>query len=85
MVFAISNLDREYFISARPDLASKIQTLHPSVDFEKYTKQHLSQEKNLVFIGTMKYLPNSFGIKWFIDNVFPQVQKTFPDVKLYIL
>jgi polysaccharide biosynthesis protein PslH len=39
---------------------------------------------SLFHIGSLKWLPNLDGLNWFLDEVFPEVIKKIPDVKLFI-
>ena len=39
----------------------------------------------LVFTGTLGYPPNSEGIAWFADNVWPEVLRAVPDAQLDIV
>jgi polysaccharide biosynthesis protein PslH len=39
----------------------------------------------LVFTGTLGYQPNSEGIAWFADSVWPQVLRAVPDAQLDIV
>lgn len=49
-IFTITPEDRDIFIAKKPDLKDKIFVLSPSIDFEKYERTPITQEKNLVFI-----------------------------------
>jgi len=39
---------------------------------------------DLFHIGSMNWLPNEEGIRWFLDNVWPDVSKRIPDLTLYL-
>jgi glycosyltransferase involved in cell wall biosynthesis len=39
----------------------------------------------LLFIGTLNYDPNTIGIKWFIDSIFPYLKKENQNIKLLIV
>ncbi len=41
-------------------------------------------EMALFHIGSMNWVPNEEGIKWFIDQVWPLVEKRLPQIKLYL-
>lgn len=41
-------------------------------------------EMALFHIGSMNWIPNEEGIKWFIDQVWPLVENKLPQVKLYL-
>ena len=43
------------------------------------------QPENAVFhIGAMNWMPNEEGIRWFLREVWPQLSRRFPDIKLYL-
>ena len=55
------------------------------IDISKYKEDKLSAEFPSVFhIGAMDWMPNSDGIKWFLENVWKQIPALHPDVKLYL-
>lgn len=39
----------------------------------------------LVFVGMMDYTPNIDGMRWFIDNVFPDIRALYPDLELLVV
>ena len=39
---------------------------------------------SLFHIGAMNWIPNTEGIKWFLDKVWPLVHRTFPELKFYL-
>jgi len=41
-------------------------------------------EQALFHIGSMNWVPNAEGIKWFLKDVWPEVSKHFPALKLYL-
>ena len=41
-------------------------------------------EMALFHIGSMNWIPNEEGIKWFIDEVWPLVENKLPQIKLYL-
>jgi len=40
---------------------------------------------NIVTLGTLHYPPNADGIRWFINEVFPLIQKRVPEATLTII
>ncbi len=38
----------------------------------------------LLFAGTLGYPPNSEGVTWFVERVWPEVRRTLPDARLDI-
>ncbi len=39
---------------------------------------------SLFHIGSMNWIPNIEGIKWFIEKVWPPVSEKYPDLKFYL-
>jgi len=43
-------------------------------------------DKNtIIFTGTIDYHPNLDGLKYFLNEIFPLIEKKLPDVKFYIV
>lgn len=45
---------------------------------------NIKPEMALFHIGSMNWIPNEEGIKWFIDDVWPIVEDKLPEIKLYL-
>ncbi|MDQ3047905.1 MAG: glycosyltransferase, partial [Bacteroidota bacterium] len=55
------------------------------IDLAKYQVNAAEAEFPSVFhIGAMDWMPNADGIRWFLDEVWPEVLKSHPDVYLYL-
>lgn len=39
----------------------------------------------LLFVGTLSYGPNSEGLRWFLDNVFPAWRRSYPEGTLSVV
>lgn len=39
---------------------------------------------SLFHIGSMNWMPNEEGIRWFIDEAWPLIHEKFPEVRLYL-
>jgi glycosyltransferase involved in cell wall biosynthesis len=42
------------------------------------------QPISLSFIGSLDWMPNQEGLRWFVDRVWPQLSKVFPQLELHI-
>jgi polysaccharide biosynthesis protein PslH len=51
--------------------------------FDVQHDKHLSRQ--LIFCGSLDYLPNREGLLWFYKNVFPLVKGKIPDVSLNVI
>jgi glycosyltransferase involved in cell wall biosynthesis len=43
------------------------------------------EPQSLVFTGSMNYVPNADGAEYFLDEIFPLIQRTVPGVKVYFV
>lgn len=76
--------DKNTFDKNLPDMPKFI--IPNGVDTNFFTPSNETPEPNaLVFTGAMSYIPNSDGILYFLDNIFPLITKSIPDAKLYVV
>ncbi|MEA3504786.1 MAG: glycosyltransferase family 4 protein [Bacteroidota bacterium] len=59
------------------------------IPFAIYTDEYDAEDvepefPSLFHIGAMNWMPNEEGIKWFLDEVWPQVNAKFPSLPLYL-
>jgi len=54
------------------------------VDFEKYKVDNNPKEYDLIFSGNMSYPPNIDAADFIARQIFPQLRKEFPELKLVI-
>lgn len=55
------------------------------VDIGKYNEDKSQTEFPSVFhIGAMDWMPNSDGVKWVLNNIWPKIQEKSPELKLYL-
>jgi polysaccharide biosynthesis protein PslH len=82
-IAAISNEDARKYLSLK--CYKPIVNIPFGIDLENYVAHPEKTEHPALFhIGAMDWLPNSEGIGWFLDKVWPIVRKSQPDLKLYL-
>ncbi len=55
------------------------------VNFSRIPFRKESKPEHALFhIGSMNWVPNTEGVKWFLKDVWPEVSKQFPGLKLYL-
>jgi glycosyltransferase involved in cell wall biosynthesis len=56
------------------------------ISLEKFStvKKTETEFPSLFHIGAMNWIPNIEGVKWFLDNVWPKVHETFPNLRFYL-
>jgi len=83
-IVAVSEPDRAAF-SAFLDPA-KITVTRTGVDLEYFRPgTRPIQQRKIVFMGSMDWLPNEDGIFYFLDAMFPRILEQMPDAQLSIV
>lgn len=55
------------------------------INEDKIPQEISSESENALFhIGAMNWMPNEEGIRWFLDEVWPEVATAQPELKLYL-
>ena len=81
-IAAITLTDASYF---RRVTATPVIDLPFGVDIEKFNPVfEVGDTPSFYHIGSMNWMPNEEGIKWFLKNVWDDVHKRIPEAKLYL-
>ncbi len=82
-VFAISNHDRQSIVQF--GCQTKLDVFPVAVDFEKY-KVDLTKTSfpTLFHLGAMDWRPNKEGLEWFLDEIWPDIEKLSGELRFYI-
>ena len=78
---AISQPDYDYFHQLNPSVDGNVITF--GLDMDKYELEEdyiPSDNPSLFHLGSMNWSPNVEGIEWFLDEVWPDVLKSYPDL-----
>lgn len=78
-VWAISAEDAEIFRK----INERVSVVPVGMKFSA-PKNYQGEKIKLFFLGRMDWGPNRDGIKWFLDEVWPQVHTQRKDIELYI-
>jgi glycosyltransferase involved in cell wall biosynthesis len=73
LLVPISGRDQKMLLKLRPTLRSIV--IPAGVDPENYPLPGEPEFPSLFFIGSLDWMPNQEGLEWFIDYVWPEVQK----------
>jgi sugar transferase (PEP-CTERM/EpsH1 system associated) len=73
-------IEREYGVPHVPDVPTGVDT-----DYFRPSGQFAPDPRNLVFTGSMDWLPNEDGITWFVKDVLPRIHASMPDTTLTIV
>ncbi|MBI3555231.1 MAG: glycosyltransferase [Deltaproteobacteria bacterium] len=84
LVATVSDLDTKNFHAT---YGSNFKTTSVPIGIGLDTSKerlHFPRSRNILFIGRLDWPPNRDGLRWFLENVWPDVIKTAPDVTLAI-
>ena len=80
---AVNKLDEDTIksLSGAANIAVNPFCMEMSVDLGGAVEE---EQNAIIFFGTLKALPNSDGLKFFYEEIFPLIKKEIPNVKLII-
>lgn len=80
----VSEKERQILRQAVPE-GTKIEVIPNCVDLDNYNDiTETPQPETLIFTGSLTYQPNYDAMRWFLQEVFPQVRKQCPGAQLLI-
>lgn len=82
LVAAVSEIDLEGFRKESPEL--KARTVPIGLPFQKTATPLPQGALRLLFIGKLDWAPNREGLRWFLDNVWPNVNAKRSDITLSV-
>lgn len=66
--------------------ADNVETIPTGVDTELFSPdESVEERRQLVFTGSMDWLPNEDAMKFFLESIFPKVKAKLPDTSLVIV
>ena len=83
-VIAVSDVDAQTMRSLYG--VSRVESVPTGVDLEYFAPPPgAAHTADLVFLGSMDWMPNIDGIQWFVDEVLPLIRAKLPDCSLAIV
>ena len=84
LLVAITDRDKDIF--QQLGYKGEIMTIPVGLDMERYNPDFdtFPFEKRISFIGSLDWLPNIEGLKWFLSNVWPLIQQECEDATFHI-
>ncbi len=81
-LIAVSDRDLKKF----KDLGYKNGAISSPIglDLKLYGREIKVSQPDLCFIGALDWVPNIEGLEWFLNKVWPEVHRAFPDTKFHI-
>jgi glycosyltransferase involved in cell wall biosynthesis len=84
-VVAVSESDADEFRSAYALAEVESVPTGVNTEFFQTTDPATREPGHLLFLGAMDWMPNADGIRWFVKEVLPIVQRSEPTVRLTIV
>lgn len=82
-VVPITPVDESIFRKMHPGIMQL--TVPLGVDFKDYPLQNTSGSAlSLFHLGSMDWLPNLEGVKWFLDSCWPMIHSRFPELYFHL-
>lgn len=82
-IIAITEHDANWFRGAGQQ--TNITSIPFGIDPALYQRPDIPEEfPSLFSIGSMNWIPNQEGIRWFLRNVWPEVHLQFPQLRYYL-
>ncbi len=89
-VFVVSEQERRLLPPLVP--SERVSSIGNGVDLDYFAPSPAvpvhsgaSNQPSLVFTGVMDYWPNVDGVRWFVESVFPRVQRAIPKATFEIV
>ena len=82
-VFAISEPDRQHILLMGCE--TKLDVFPVAIDFDKYNVDASKTSFPTLFhLGAMDWRPNKEGLEWFLDEIWPDIEKLNGELRFYI-
>jgi sugar transferase (PEP-CTERM/EpsH1 system associated) len=89
--FFVTEAEAELFNRQAPECAATVEPMSNGVDADFFTPDPLrrspfeGRQIPLVFTGAMDYWPNVDAVTWFVQEVLPLLQPTWPTLRFHIV
>jgi len=82
-IFAISEPDRQSILKLGCE--ARVEVFPVALDFEKYISDpSRTSFPTLFHLGAMDWRPNKEGLEWFLDEIWPDIEKLNSELRFYI-
>jgi GT2 family glycosyltransferase/SAM-dependent methyltransferase len=82
MTLVVSQTEKELLLREDPHLhIAVLSTIHEVTP----GTTPFNERKDLLFVGGFNHLPNVDAVKWFTKEIFPQIMKSIPDCRLFVI
>ncbi|MEO0278761.1 MAG: glycosyltransferase family 4 protein, partial [candidate division WOR-3 bacterium] len=83
LVLLVSPVDALALAKMAPE--ARISVIPNGVDTSYFQPLPCCERPVLTFWGNLRYVPNVDGVRWFCQEILPEIRKVIPDVELMII
>jgi len=84
LIYYPSQIEVDEILSNNAELPVKAIPLYAFDQFDS-SPVDFDKRDGLLFVGGFNHPPNVDGLNWFLDDVFPGVLSSIPDIRLYVV
>lgn len=81
-IFAVSDTENRIVKDIVPD--QEVYTLPNAFRIPSPPPRGLPRRKNILFLGGFWHRPNLDAVSWFVEDIFPEIVRVYPDAELQI-
>ncbi|MFD2703144.1 glycosyltransferase [Paenibacillus shunpengii] len=87
VVHVVGSYEQKVLIDQLPDKKIRNIPLFPyeHVFGDQHAIVNYRVRKDLLFVGGFNHKPNYDGVIWFLNEVFPQVKRSIPEIRLHVV
>ncbi len=82
LTLVVSTYEKEILLKEDPSL--KVEVLS-NIHQINLPKNSFEERRDIMFLGGFTHPPNVDAVKWFVEDILPEIKKQLPDVKFYIV
>lgn len=81
-ITVFTQTDKDNFI--KMGCKAPIEIIPFGIDISTYQPLPRNNSNTLFFIGALDWLPNLQGLDWFLNNVWPKIHDSYPELKFHV-
>jgi glycosyltransferase involved in cell wall biosynthesis len=82
---SVTEFDRQLLRRFNQNLAVSLVPNGVDTDYFEFRPPPKSESPSIVFVGSMNYQPNIDGMRYFVDEIYPYLQKQNPHLMTYVV
>lgn len=80
-----SQIEVEAIHKFDPDIPLKAITAYVYEEFLPHIREDFAEREGLLFVGGFAHPPNADAVLWFVQEIFPRIRQSIPQMKFYVV